>query len=66
MWPLMAIRIQARWTMILDFDKHGMLPPGDYELTFDQLRASVLVVGPSSGASHWMPSGDLSWWITLR
>lgn len=40
-------------TMLPDFDEHGLLPAGDYELTFEQLRASVLVVGPSAGAPHW-------------
>ena len=39
--------------MLPDFDEHGLLPAGDYELTFEQLRASVLVVGPSAGAPHW-------------
>ena len=39
--------------MLPDFDEHGLLPPGDYELTLEQLRASVLVVGPGAGAPHW-------------
>ncbi len=39
--------------MLPDFDEHGLLPAGDYELTFEQIRASVLVVGPSAGAPHW-------------
>lgn len=44
-------------TMLPDFDEHGVLPPGDYELTFAQLRASPLVVGPRSGSAHW----DAAW-----
>lgn len=43
--------------MLPDFDEHGVLPPGDYELTFAQLRASPLVVGPRSGSAHW----DAAW-----
>lgn len=29
------------------FESDGLLPPGDYEVSFDQLRDSVLVVGPA-------------------
>jgi hypothetical protein len=43
--------------MLPKFDDHGLLPPGDYELTFEQLRASVLVVGPGPTAPHW----DAAW-----
>ena len=32
------------------FTDEGVLPPGDYEVTFDQLRASRLVTGPSTGS----------------
>ena len=32
--------------MLPGFDKTGLLPPGDYELTIPQLRESILVVGP--------------------
>src|SRR5690606_23298646 len=39
--------------MLPDFAEHGLLPAGDYELTFEQIRASVLVVGPRAGAPHW-------------
>ena len=31
--------------LIPSFNKHGLLPPGDYETTFDQLRSSVLIKG---------------------
>lgn len=46
-------------TVIPDFDADGLLPPGDYEVSFDELRASALVLGPGKGAgyeswdSHW-------------
>ncbi|MFU8803728.1 MAG: DUF6932 family protein [Bradymonadaceae bacterium] len=43
--------------MLPDFDEHGLLPAGDYELTFEQLRTSTLVEGPVSASSHW----DAAW-----
>lgn len=43
--------------MLPDFDEYGLLPPGDYELTFEQLRASMLVVGPLGGTASW----DAAW-----
>jgi hypothetical protein len=36
-----------------------MLPPGDYELTLEELRASALVVGPADRAGH--PHWDAAW-----
>jgi hypothetical protein len=41
------------------FDPDGLLPPADYELSFEELRASVLVVGPVDG--HRYPSWDRPW-----
>jgi len=38
------------------FTSDGLLPPGDYELTFDELRHSHLVEGPV-GSINW----DRSW-----
>lgn len=43
--------------MLPDFDEHGVLPAGDHELTFEQLRASVLVLGPGADTPHW----DATW-----
>lgn len=43
--------------MLPEFNEHGLLPAGDYELTFEQLRASILVQGPRARAPHW----DLRW-----
>ena len=34
-----------------EFTVEGVLPAGDYELTLEQLRQSVLVVGPSDEAA---------------
>jgi len=49
-------------SLIPDFNNQGLLPPGDYELTFDELRNSILVHGPSSGgSSNW----DRKWRLTL-
>ena len=42
--------------MIPDFDSDGLLPPGDYEVSFDDLRRSVLVAG-SGNQGHW----DAAW-----
>jgi hypothetical protein len=39
------------------FDAHGLLPPGDYELSFDELRRSSLVVGPGGADGTW----DTAW-----
>jgi len=43
------------------FDADGLLPPGDYEVTFDELRASILVTGPNDGRSSW----DVAWRLHL-
>jgi len=46
----------------LVFTKHGLLPAGDYELTFQQLRESILVSGPENPSiSNW----DKSWRANL-
>jgi hypothetical protein len=39
------------------FTPEGLLPPGDYVLTIDELRRSVLVLGP--GEEH--PDWDVDW-----
>ena len=41
----------------LSFDAHGLLPPGDYELTFEELRRSLLVRGPGRADSTWDTAG---------
>ena len=43
------------------FDAEGLLPPGDYEVTFDELRASILVSGPDDGRASW----DAAWRLRL-
>ena len=43
--------------MIPDFDAEGLLPPGDYEVTFDDLRHSVLVAGTKNQKGYW----DAAW-----
>ena len=43
---------------IPDVDENGLLPAGDYEVTFDQLRESTLVKGPTDGTC---PDWDSSW-----
>ncbi|MGM8216470.1 DUF6932 family protein [Bacillaceae bacterium W0354] len=40
----------------MKFNDFGLLPPGDYELTIDQLRKSLLVIGPQNN-SMW----DTEW-----
>lgn len=39
----------------LSFNKHGLLPKGEYELTFNELRKSILVNNPT--VSNW----DANW-----
>ncbi len=41
------------------FDEAGLLPPGDYEVTFEQLRASSLVLGPADPDLY--PNWDSRW-----
>jgi hypothetical protein len=45
--------------MIPAFDSDGLLPPGDYEVSFEDLRNSVLVLGPGQrdGDGPW----DIQW-----
>lgn len=42
--------------MILSFNEKGLLDPGDYHLTLDELRESILVVGPDDE-----PEWDSAW-----
>lgn len=46
-----------------EFDADGLLPIGDYQVTFDQLRASVLVNGPAQGSRY--PQWDKTWRLQL-
>ena len=39
------------------FDSDGLLPPGDYALTFEELRQTQLVKGPEGADSTW----DAAW-----
>jgi hypothetical protein len=48
--------------IIPPFQPNGLLPPADYELTFDELRRSILVVGPTvDRSSTW----DSAWRAAL-
>lgn len=49
---------------IPDFTDEGLLPAGDYEVTFSELRSSVLVEGPSAG-SPWHEGWDVAWRLDL-
>jgi hypothetical protein len=42
-----------------DFDAHGVLPPGDYPLTIEQLHRSKLVLGPGDPQTY--PTWDAAW-----
>jgi len=37
---------------IPDFAEDGLLPPGDFEVTLQELRRSILVAGPPHESSH--------------
>jgi hypothetical protein len=41
------------------FEPDGLLPPGDYEVSFDELRKSPLVLGPRDPKKS--PSWDSRW-----
>jgi len=43
-----------------DFNDEGLLPPGDYRVTFDSLKSSLLADGPPEG-SVWREDWDASW-----
>ena len=43
--------------MLPPFTAEGLLPPGDYPLTFDGLRQSRLITGEGSTSDNW----DRSW-----
>jgi hypothetical protein len=45
---------------IPEFTDEGLLPPGDYEVTFEELRESVLVEGPGP-ESVWGEEWDREW-----
>lgn len=36
-----------------DFDDSGLLPPNDYEMTYEELANSMLVEGPARGYPSW-------------
>lgn len=44
--------------MIPDFDQRGLFSPGEYTVTFDELRRSILVTGP---AGLDIPGWDAPW-----
>jgi len=44
-------------TDVPPFNTDGLLPPGDVALTFDDLRASLLVTGPGPSCPYW----DADW-----
>lgn len=43
-----------------DFTDEGLLPPGDFVVTFAELRSSILVVGPGED-SPWHDGWDAAW-----
>ncbi len=43
------------------FNKYGLLPPNDYELTLGELKRSLLVKGPVNKSPAW----DSAWRLTL-
>jgi hypothetical protein len=45
--------------MLAAFDQDGLLPPNNYELSFDELRQSILVLGPNDPTAY--PSWDKPW-----
>jgi hypothetical protein len=45
--------------VIPSFDLDGLLPAGDYEVSFEQLRCSVLALGPN--AEKESSSWDTAW-----
>ena len=48
--------------MPLEFTEHGLLPPGDYSMTLEELNSSLLVVGPGADIE---PDWDVDWRLHL-
>jgi len=44
-----------------EFNEDGLLPPGDYEMTLEELKGSVLIEGPGEGYPNW----DCQWRLGL-
>jgi hypothetical protein len=42
-----------------NFTADGVLPPGDYAMTLDELEDSILVLGPGQPRDH--PVWDAAW-----
>ena len=51
------------FALLPPFTINGLLPPGEYVLTLEQLRASHLAAGPPDPTTA--PGWDLSWWEKL-
>jgi hypothetical protein len=49
--------------LIPPFESDGLLPPGDFEVSFDELGNSVLVFGPSTAQEQ--SSWDMPWRLKL-
>jgi hypothetical protein len=47
-----------------DFDARGLLPPGEYEVSFAELRTSLLVRGPRTPVPHW--NAEWRWYLTQQ
>lgn len=47
--------------MNLEFTSDGLLPPGDFELSLDEIKKSILVKGPAAGYPNW----DARWRLHL-
>jgi hypothetical protein len=41
------------------FDADGLLPPGDYEMSLEELQSSMLIEGPGEGYPNWDPEWRL-------
>ncbi|KXK22772.1 MAG: hypothetical protein UZ18_ATM001000148 [Armatimonadetes bacterium OLB18] len=54
--------------VIPQFELDGLLPPGDYEVTFEELRRSVLVLGPGepNECPTWDAAGGPGWWTIWK
>jgi hypothetical protein len=46
-----------------DFTDEGVLPPGDYPLSIEEIKSSKLVLGPGVPTDH--PTWDASWRLKL-
>lgn len=62
---MLTIVLSQSMSLPDDFDGRGLLPPGDYPVTFEELRRSLLVHGPEDNTiPNW--DNEQRLWLTYQ